>query len=56
LKNFYTCEEIATLFSLNIVTIWRWIRSGKLKAVKVGKAYRIPSSSLEPFKEIFGND
>jgi excisionase family DNA binding protein len=34
------------LFNINRVTFYRWIKEGKLKAHKVGKRFKIPSSEI----------
>lgn len=46
---FYTTEELATKLKLNIMTIYRYIKAGKLKAHKIGKEYRIVRSEFDKF-------
>ena len=46
---YYSIEEVASLLKVAYLTVYRWIRSGKLEAVKAGKQYRIKSSSLDNF-------
>jgi len=46
---FYTAEELATKLKLNIMTIYRYIKAGKLKAHKIGKEYRIDKIEFEKF-------
>jgi excisionase family DNA binding protein len=47
---FYTTEEIATLLKVNPETVRRWVRSGDLKAVKLGGKYnRISQQALDAF-------
>ena len=43
----YTIGEVAEYYKLNPTTVWRWIRKGKLPAIRVGKCYRIKESDLE---------
>jgi excisionase family DNA binding protein len=31
------------------MTVWRWIKGGKLRAVKIGREYRVPESEIERF-------
>lgn len=50
-KEFYKAEEVAELFQVNIMTIYRYIKAGKLKAYKIGKEYRIDKKTLEDFLE-----
>jgi putative resolvase len=40
-KEFYTAQELADKLRVNIMTIYRYIKSGKLKAYKIGKEFRI---------------
>jgi excisionase family DNA binding protein len=46
MKDFYTTTEIADLMNINRVTVFRWIKEGKLKAIKPGRNYIVPFSSL----------
>lgn len=46
MDNFYTPQEVADKLKVNIRTIYRWIREGKLKAVKVGELWRISEKEL----------
>lgn len=47
--DFYTAEELAKKLKLNIMTIYRYIKAGKLKAHKIGKEYRIGRAEFERF-------
>lgn len=44
---FYTVREVMTMLKVSDETIYRWIRKGKLKAVRIGKDYRIHAGALE---------
>lgn len=46
---FYTAEELAEKLKLNVMTIYRYIKAGKLKAHKIGKEYRIDRVEFEKF-------
>lgn len=46
---FYTVEELATKLKLNAMTIYRYIKAGKLKAHKIGKEYRIDKAEFKRF-------
>lgn len=46
---FYTAEELATDLKVNIMTIYRYIKSGKLKAYKIGKEFRIDNAEFNKF-------
>jgi len=40
-REFYTAQELSNLLRVNIMTIYRYIKAGKLKAYKFGKEFRI---------------
>jgi len=46
---YYTAKELAEMLSLNVMTIYRYIDAGKLKAYKIGKEFRIERSEFERF-------
>ena len=48
-KEFYTAEELADKLRVNIMTIYRYIKVGKLKAYKLGKEFRIDKKEFEGF-------
>lgn len=47
--NFYTAEELAKELKVNIMTIYRYIKSKKLKAYKIGKEFRIDKKEFANF-------
>lgn len=49
MEKFYTCEELADVLKVNIITIYRYIRANKIKAHKFGKQFRISQDSLNEF-------
>ena len=46
MKEFYSCEEISERYGVKLTTVWKWIRTKRLRAVKIGKQYRIPIDSV----------
>jgi len=46
---FYKANDLATLLQVNIMTIYRYIKSGKLHAHKIGKEFRIDKKSFDDF-------
>ena len=48
-EKFYTVEDISKMLGMHPKTIQRYIREGKLRAAKVGKAWRISGQRPEPF-------
>jgi excisionase family DNA binding protein len=45
----FTPEEVAERLSVSTKTIKDWLRTGKLKGVKVGRLWRVRESELEAF-------
>lgn len=45
----YTVKEVAEMLRVSEMSISRYIKSGKLKAIKVGKMYRINEKDLKAF-------
>jgi len=48
-KEFYTAEELADKLRVNIMTIYRYIKAGRLKAYKIGKEFRIDKKEFNGF-------
>jgi len=48
-KEFYTAQELADILRVNIMTIYRYINAGKIKAHKLGKEFRIEKKEFEFF-------
>lgn len=46
---FLSTNQIAELLGVNIVTVRRYIKSGKLKAVLIGKEYRVEVEDYKKF-------
>lgn len=47
MDKYYTPEEVASLLKVSRETVYNWLRSGKLKGVKVFNFWRIPESELK---------
>ena len=50
----YSTSELAMLFKVNRVTIYRWIKQGKVKAYKIGKHHKISVSEVVRLLRKFG--
>jgi excisionase family DNA binding protein len=48
---YWTPEEIAERLKVNVRTVGRWITSKRLKAIRVGKQWRVPDSEIRAFIE-----
>ncbi len=53
-EKFYTVDDISKMLDMHPKTLQRYIREGKLRAVKVGKAWRISGHDLSLFMESSG--
>lgn len=49
LKDFLTVQEVAALLQLSALTIYKYIKTGRLEAIAIGRHYRVSKSSLEVF-------
>lgn len=45
-KELYTAQEVADLTGVKVLTVYRWIKEGKLKATKLGQ-WKITRSDLQ---------
>ena len=48
-KEFYKAEDLAEKLDVNIMTIYRYVKAGRLKAYKIGKDYRIDKVEFNNF-------
>lgn len=48
-REFYKAEDLAELLEVNIMTIYRYIKAGRLKAYKIGREYRIDKNEFQSF-------
>jgi len=48
-QEYYTAKELAEKLRVNIMTIYRYIKAGKVKAYKIGKEFRINKRDFERF-------
>jgi excisionase family DNA binding protein len=48
-KEFYKAEDLANTLDVNIMTIYRYIKAGRLKAYKIGRDYRVGKNEFAEF-------
>ena len=48
-KEFYLVSELAESLRVSLMTIYRYIKAGKIKAHKIGKEFRISKDEFERF-------
>lgn len=51
MEKYYSAQEISELCGLHIKTVQRFIREGRLGAVKVGREWRVTGDALSRFME-----
>ena len=50
-ENIYTTEQVAKLLQIHPLTVLKYIKEGKIKAIKLGRVYRFRESALQEFLE-----
>lgn len=50
-EKYYTTKEIAEMFKVAYLTVYRWIKEGRIEAYKLGKEYRIKKTDIDKFME-----
>ncbi|MFB3925505.1 MAG: helix-turn-helix domain-containing protein [Syntrophales bacterium] len=53
-KKYYSTSQVAELFGINRVTIYRWAKKGMVRAYKIGKHLKIPDVEVERLQREFG--
>lgn len=48
---YYTIKEVAEILKVAYLTVYRWVKDGKIEAYKLGKEYRIKKTDIEKFVE-----
>jgi len=48
-KQYYSIQEVAKMLKVTYLTVYRWIKAGKLQSVKAGKQYRITETEVNKF-------
>ena len=51
MEKFFTTEQVANILQVHPFTILKFIKSGKLKGIKLGRVYRIKESDVQEFLE-----
>ncbi|AOQ23844.1 hypothetical protein MTAT_14300 [Moorella thermoacetica] len=50
-NSYLTVQEIAEKYKVTSAAVHKWIKEGRLKAIKLGRVWRIPESALREFIE-----
>ena len=48
-RDFYLVSELADSLRISLMTVYRYIKAGKIKAHKIGKEFRISKDEFERF-------
>ena len=48
-KEYFTAKDLSEKLSVNVMTIYRYIKSKRLAAYKIGKEFRIERAEFERF-------
>ena len=48
-SEYWTVPELATRAGVSKQTVWAWIRSGKLKSLRVGSQHRVAPEEWDKF-------
>lgn len=49
MPRYYSCDDVAEIYGVKTITVWDWIRKGKLTAVRAGRYYRIRPEDIAAF-------
>lgn len=52
MEKYYTTKEVSSLMKVQEVTVRRWIKSGKLPAIRFGREYRLKLNDLEKYGKL----
>jgi excisionase family DNA binding protein len=50
--NLLTPEQVSAILQIHVLTVYSYIKQGKLGAIRLGRSYRISSEDLDKFIEI----
>ena len=50
LENYYTLGDAATAANVSPVTIWRWLKAGRLQGHRIGREVLIEKAAVEPLR------
>ena len=49
MEKYYSVTQIAKMYNVSREAVHQWIKAGRLKAVQVGKLYRISEAEIKKF-------
>lgn len=51
MEKYLSCNEVAELYGVKVLTVWDWIRKKKLPAIRLGRDYRIRPEDVKQFEQ-----
>ena len=54
-EKYYALKEVASLLKVTYMTVFRWVKTGKIEAYKVGKQFRIKQEDIKKFIIFYKN-
>lgn len=51
MQKYLSCNEVAELYGVKVLTVWDWIRKKKLPAIRLGRDYRIRPEDVKQFEQ-----
>lgn len=48
----YRVYEVAEMLKVSIETVRRWIRSGKVKSIRLGRSHLIPKAEIDKLMNV----
>lgn len=52
-QEFLTPKDIARILKVSYMTVYRWLKAGKLKAYQVEKQFRVKKDDFDQFVESY---
>ena len=52
MEKYLTTKEISSVLKVQEVTVRRWIKNGKLPAIRFGREYRVKKGDLEKYGKL----
>jgi putative molybdopterin biosynthesis protein len=49
MERMLTIKEVAQILKVKPLTVYNWVKAGKLRAYKLGRIYRVAEKDLEVF-------
>lgn len=49
MKEFFSIIEVAKLAGVSRMTVYNWVKQGKIKAVRVGRSFAIPAKIVKKY-------